>query len=41
MFICELLKQVQRFLPCCREMCAQRFHTVIAMGIDVGLIPLV
>jgi lipoate synthase len=41
LFIGELLKQVQRFLACCRELRTKRFHTVIAVGIDVGLIALV
>ena len=41
LFIGELLKQFQRFLACCRELRAQRFHTVMAVGIDVGLIALV
>ena len=41
LFIGELFKQRQRFLACGREMLLQRFHRVIAVGIDVGLIPLV
>ncbi len=41
LFIGELLKQIQRFQVCCREMRAKRFHTVMSVGIDVGLIPLV
>jgi hypothetical protein len=32
LFIGELLKQVQRFLACCRELRTKRFHTVIAVG---------
>ena len=37
----ELIQELQRFLPRCRHIGNQHLHRVVAVRIDVGLIPLV
>ena len=41
LFICELLKEIQRFLARCSQIRYKRLHTVVVVSIDVGLITLV
>ena len=39
--ICELLKEIERFLTRCSQIREKRLHTVVVVSIDVALIPLV
>ncbi len=41
LFICEQLKEIQRFLARCSQIRYKRLHTVVVVSIDVALIPLV
>ena len=41
LFICELLKEIQRFLARCRQIREKRLHTVVVVSIYVALITLV
>ena len=41
LFICEQLKEIQRFLARCSQIRYKRLHTVVVVSIDVALITLV
>ena len=41
LFICELLKEIQRSLARCSQIRYKRLHTVVVVSIDVALIPLI
>jgi hypothetical protein len=41
LFVCELLKEMQRFLARCSHIREKRLHPVVMMSIDVALIVLV
>src|SRR5713101_10067082 len=41
LFICEQLKEIQRFLARCSQIHYKRLHTVVVVSIDVALITLV
>ena len=41
LFICELLKETERFLARCSQIRYKRLHTVVEVSVDVALIPLV
>src|SRR6266704_3518306 len=41
LFICELLKEIQRFLARCSQIRYKRLHTVVMVSIYVALITLV